>query len=98
MPLLASPLILFIYSHKTRVQLPASPSTHRTERARFPSWDDADRDAPVAPRGAERGRYALIEGRDIEGIGLAGASRPASIRDSAAPFGLTGPDLEDLRA
>jgi hypothetical protein len=28
---------------------------------------------------------------------LAGASRPASIRDSAAPFGLTGSDLEDLR-
>jgi aryl-alcohol dehydrogenase-like predicted oxidoreductase len=28
---------------------------------------------------------------------LAGASRPASIRDSATPFGLTGSDLEDLR-
>jgi hypothetical protein len=31
-------------------------------------------------------------------VPLAGASKPGSIRDSAAPFGLVDLDLEELRA
>jgi aryl-alcohol dehydrogenase-like predicted oxidoreductase len=47
---------------------------------------------------AHRVPLAWLRAQSPAIIPLAGASRPASIRDSAAPFGLTGPDLEDLRA
>lgn len=47
---------------------------------------------------AHRVLLAWLRAQSPAIVPLAGASKPGSIRDSAAPFGLIDLDLEELRA
>ena len=66
-----------------------------------PSWPLPEAALAIARRrgvSAHRVLLAWLRAQSPAIVPLAGASKPGSIRDSAAPFGLIDLDLEELRA